>query len=215
MSLRDVIGDKASTDVMEQLHEFWSACKAIGWKDMRPWSEFFGAFKVPQLNLRHMEQRMTTNLLHYRSNYLSVFLVLFVLNCLYKPSLFFTVLTCTWLFIAAFVLVKKNMHIGDVIIKRSHRLYLCISLTIFMLLVTSTLESLLWFFLVSISVIILHAMFRPRSVSSKAGKAYDEMKLNGFSWMGLVGATGKDDFAGSSSSSTVFDPENPRMQKDD
>ena len=214
MSLKDVLGPKATRDAIDNLQSVWQTLQIIGYKEMRPWPEFFAVFKVPQLNVRHIEQRATTNLLHYRSNYMMICSALFGLNCLWKPVLFFATLTIIWIWIAAFVVTKNTVRVGEIVIRKSHKLFISLILTVLVLLITGTLEQLLWFCLYSIVLTGVHVMFRPRSVGSKAGKMYDEMKVNGFNWFGPVDLSSGSESSNFAHSAQQYDPENP-LQKSD
>eukprot|EP01031_Cornospumella_fuschlensis_P002651 gene2651-3313_t len=70
--IRDVLGDAATEELMDALKLVGEKIQVLGWKEMRPWSEFFASFKPPQFDSRHLEQRITTNFLHYRSNYVVI-----------------------------------------------------------------------------------------------------------------------------------------------
>ena len=39
-------------------------------ENIRPWSDFCAVLKPPKRDLKHIEQRITTNLVHYKINYL-------------------------------------------------------------------------------------------------------------------------------------------------
>ena len=54
--LRDVLGEKATTELVEELNDLYEQLQILGWREIRPWSEFMAGFKVPDLNAAHLEE---------------------------------------------------------------------------------------------------------------------------------------------------------------
>lgn len=209
--LKDVLGETRATVVEEEFRHFFETCKILGWKDMRSWSEFFAVLKLPQWNLKHLEQRITTNLLHYRSNYLAICIIIFSLQIIFAPLVLLSlilVLAC-----ALYMLVVTHnspLVIGDVTINVKGKRVITIGVSVIFLILSGALEQLLWSSLYCIVVCTLHAIFRPRSVTSKTNKVYEELKINGFSSWFSTASPGLS--ASGSGVSLDVDPEDPLQQ---
>lgn len=65
-SLKSIIGERLAEDLLEELAILFQQLQVLGWKQLRPWNEFFAVFKTPQFNWKHLELRVTTNFLQYR-----------------------------------------------------------------------------------------------------------------------------------------------------
>jgi hypothetical protein len=177
----------------------------IGWKEQKPWSEFFAVLKLPQWNAKHMEQRVTTNLLHYRSNYIIICAIIFVLQIIFAPFVFFSIIFVTAFCIYMLVITHNvPIVIGETSIDNKGKKYITMLASIVFLGLSGAIEKLLWSTLYCILIISIHALFRPRSVTSKTNKLYEELKLNGFSWFG-----GKDSADNLNDSIDMSDLENP------
>ena len=199
--LRDVLGDEREAEVVEELGYLIENIKVLGWREIRPWSEFFAVFKPPQFsNWGLIEQRLATNFLHYRSNYVVISLGLFVIRILFAPVLLFALTLCVCVAIYLNVINKKSIVIGDVTINPQGKIWLAVFLDIIILGLSGGLESLLWTILLITVVCGLHLLFRPRSVTAKTNKLYEELKLNGYSWFGGLNSSRDDN---------TEDPENP------
>eukprot|EP01038_Epipyxis_sp_PR26KG_P014250 gene14250-19123_t len=68
--LRDYLGDRVTDELLSEVHTIYGYFHSLFYKELKPWSEFFSVFKTPPTNARQLEQRITTNLLHYYANYL-------------------------------------------------------------------------------------------------------------------------------------------------
>ncbi len=178
--IRDLIGDSATDNLLDDIQPVIQNIQALGWKELRPWPEFFSSFKPPQMNSRHLEQRITTNFLHYRSNYLVVCMSVLVLQVLFAPMIIFSCLI-----IFAFCAYLLTVHsqplvIGELSFDATGKKWLCLGVSVAILFITGTLEKLLWSLIYSSLLCGAHMLFRPRSVSSKANRMYEEMKLSGY-----------------------------------
>jgi hypothetical protein len=169
----------------------------IGWKDIRPWSEFFAVFKPPQLNWGLLEQRIATNFLHYRSNYFVLSTGIFTVRAIFSPSMLLSLLFCASLAIYLLLIRKLPIVIGKFTFRNRDKSLFLISFSILFLALTGALVRLIWTFLMMFIICGAHMLFRPRSVTAKTNELYEELKLNGYSW-----------FVGTNSSQN-FDPENP------
>lgn len=184
MNLRDVLGDKRGKDVEEEIGYAIEHIREYGWKELRSVSEFFSVFKLPQLQKKNIERRVVTNFLHYRSNYVAISLGIFFLRILYAPYLLLSIFCITLFCGYLLVVINKPLIIGDLTISDDGKRVICTINSLIFLAICGALERLLWTILYCIVICTLHMIFRPRSVASKSGKLYDELKLTGFSWFG-------------------------------
>lgn len=214
--LRDVIGNRATNQLMEEIQSLVQVLQELGWKELRPWSEFFATFKAPQFNPKHLEQRMTTNFLHYRSNYVLLSVGILLLQILLKPLIIMSSLVIAGLCYYLLVIHKKTLLVGEFIIDVQGKQYICIGISILILVLSGTLERLLWTLIYCILVCGLHMVFRPRSVSSKANRMYEEVKLNGYASVFSMHTKPHDDrdLAGVTKGSSADDIENPQLGDD-
>ena len=184
MNLRDVLGDKCGEDIEKEIGYAMVYLRENGWKELRSFSEFFSVFKLPQLHKMNIEERVITNFLHYRSNYIAISVGLSFLRLLYAPFLLLSVLCVLLFWSYLLVFINKPLIIGDLTISNNGKIVICSVTSLVFLAMCGALEQILWTILYCIVVCALHMFFRPRSVTSKSGKLYDELKLKGFSWFG-------------------------------
>ena len=178
--LRDILGEKATDDFIEELNSLFEQIKILVWKELRPWGEFFAVFKLPQFNVRHLTQRISTNLIHYKSNYIIVCSTIFLVQILLSPLLLLTLITIV-LFSGYFILLyKKPITLGEITLNDSVKKFLSGFGSVILLSITGTLEHLIWSILYCLTICALHLLFRPRSVTSKSNKLYEQLELNGF-----------------------------------
>ena len=177
----------------------------ISTKDIRNWSEFFAVFKPPQWNSKHLEQRVLTNFLHYRSNYLLIVAAIFGIRIIFAPFMLLS-LVCVGAFCFYFLAVlNKPIVINEnITLTTVHKQAVCALVSALFLVLSGSLEKLLWTMLYCLLIIVSHMLFRPRSVTSKTGKLYDELKLSGFSWFSALPEVDRE-----------IDPENPASDGED
>lgn len=213
--LRDLLGDRATGELMEELNDLFEQLKVLGWKEIRPWGEFFGDFKPPEMKQSLIEDRVTTNFLHYRSNYAVICAVLLLLQVFLSPMLIVAVPLAVTFCCYILIVHKKTIKIGDIVITDSHKQTACAIFCLFFFAITGILERLVWIIIYCIFTIGLHLILRPRNISSKANRVYEEMKLNGYTnWFSGGSSTG-----GPSPHSSklpdidTLDPENPAIHE--
>lgn len=177
--LRDVLGPRAADDLVDELQILYQQIATLGWKEMRPWSEFFASFKPPQFNSKHLEQRVTTNFLHYRTNYVMVAAGILVVQILFSPMIILSTAMIFCLYAYLTHVHKGSFQIGDFILNAKGKQYLFFGLSAVILISSGTLFKLFWTVFYSIFLCGGHMVMRPRSVSSKANRMYEEMKLSG------------------------------------
>jgi hypothetical protein len=154
---------------------------------MRPWTEFFATFKPPEMNPEYVSQRVTTNLLHYRSNYIFICAMVFLLRIVFSPILLITLVICAGVAYYSFVVHSGPFRVGEVLLDQKMKSYITGGVCLVLLILTGSLEALLWGLLSSLLLCGLHAFFRPRNIASRANHAYEEMKM---SWFGMGMASG-------------------------
>ena len=104
-SLQDCLPGEAGRELIEDVGVKIESFRLLINKECRSWQEFFAVLKPPQLNLKHIEQRMMTNLLHYRVNYIVVCLVVYVLQIVFHPVMLLALLSVLlFSFYAIFIL---------------------------------------------------------------------------------------------------------------
>ena len=200
MMLKDLLGENRAHEISNEIGYFIEQCKHYGYKDLRPWTEFIGDFKLPQWNVKHLEQRVATNLLHYRTNYLIICLLIFLLQLIFSPlTLISLIIISLCIFYVMVINSNQPIVIGEVTINEKGKRFLLIGVISIFLFISGILGQLIWSAIYCIIICLLHALFRPRTVSSKSNKAYEEYKLKGFSF--FTTRIDKDD--------KVIDPENP------
>ena len=218
--LRDVLGERATTELAEELNVLYEQLQILGWREMRPWGEFMAGFKVPEMNAAHLEERITTNFLHYRSNYAAVCGVLILLQVFLSPMLLVAVPLAVVLCTYVLIVHKRPIKISDVVISTYGKQTSCAIFCLFFFAISGVLERLVWIIIYCVGTCGLHLVFRPRNLSAKANKVYEELKLNGYtSWFSgfteSSSAGGADSYTGTfssrsnSTSRDQIDPENP------
>jgi hypothetical protein len=168
--------------VTEEFNEFVEQLTIIGWKEMRSWSEFGSCFKLP--DSKNLEQRVTANFLHYRTNYLIITASIFILRILLAPLLFLSIVCCAAASAAFILLYKQPIKMGDFEVTPNVKLALCGGVSAVFLALCGAVEHLLWGVIYSVLLCAAHMVFRPRSISSKSNKVYEEMKIGTSGWFG-------------------------------
>lgn len=211
-----MLGPRTADQIISELEPALQDLQQLGWNEMRPWSDFFATFKQPQFQLKHLEQRIVTNFLHYRTNYAFVCLGVLALQVLMAPMIIFSAFTIAGLWAYLFAIHKKPLIAGDIVLDATKKKLLFAGVACFLLVITGTLERLLWTIIYSVLLCGLHMVFRPRSVSSKANRVYEEAKLNGVNIGTVFGfAESKSNSKPLSGSSKYDDIEDPSVQTDD
>lgn len=165
-------------------------------KECRNWGEFIAVLKPPLLNLKHIEQRVTTNAYHYRVNYAVIGIVTYLLQIILHPLLLLALLVCFCGSFWALFILKKPVLLGGATINENGVKMGTVVLSVLFLALMGSLEQLLWASLYSVVLCALHMVLRPRSVTSKTNVAYEQM-------LGVGGGFGF-------SSSTPTREENPK-----
>jgi len=94
-ALRAVLGEARAEEMIDQLFSFSETIRKLGlFKELQPWTEFFSHFKAPrEWTKDELEKRVVTNALHYRTNYMCAFLLVFRYL---TASMMRTTFPCIW-----------------------------------------------------------------------------------------------------------------------
>jgi hypothetical protein len=180
--LNDIFGPRRAEELSQDIGMFIEQLKILGWRDMRPWDEFFSVFKSPSWEYRSIEQRVTANFLHFRTNYLSVVAAIFVVRLIFAPALFLCIVFCAGLTVGVVAVFKDPITVGDYTLNDNAKLTACGVISFVFLGLCGALEHMLWGLIMSLFICICHMMFRPRSVSSTANLYVSEAKLATAQW---------------------------------
>ena len=174
MFMKDFIGEARATAIEEDFRNTIEIFKQLTYREVRPWSEFFTQFKIPTWALKNIEQRVTTNVLHYRSNYLIITSIILILQILFAPLVLLSLLVCFILTIYLLIVMKgKSIVIGEVIINEKGKKLVALVLSGVLLLISGAVGQIWWGFMYGIALCGIHAFLRPRNVSSKTNKLYE------------------------------------------
>jgi hypothetical protein len=199
--LKDLLAADKATELSEEIGYLMSEMNVLLSKERRPWDEFFAVFKPPQSKLKHLEQRVVTNILYYRSNYVLICACVILLRVIVNPLLFLSIIGVAAIFYAKRVL-RDPIHLKNIgTITEPGKTYAAFISSFFLLYLTGGVTYMIFSVFYSVTICSLHFVFRPRSVNSKANKMYDEMQLSGFSFSSLLGSNASGD------TSPIDDPE--------
>lgn len=179
MDLSEILGEKRGKEIKEEIGFFLEQTKIVLWNDLRSFSDFISVLNIPQLNKKNLQQRILTNALHYRSNYGLICILIFLTRILFAPFLLLSLILVLSFCFYLLVFISAPIVINDITISNNGKQLICVISTVIFLALCGALERLLWTVMYCILICLLHMTFRPRSVTSKTGKLYDELKLTG------------------------------------
>lgn len=143
----------------------------------QPWAEFFQGLRPPKEWTRgNVEKRIEENAATYKTNYLIVLVVVFLLGLLTSPFLLFVVLLCVALWV--YVLV---VHEGPIIVSAtvqvdsSQKAMACAAATLLLLVFSGQFVKLLGTATLSLLLVGAHLAFKPRSNKGKFNKLSAEL----------------------------------------
>ena len=144
-------------------------------EELVPWKEFFQGFKAPQMNLRHIEQRITSNFEQYYVNYILLCSGIFGFRLIFSPIFLLTTLVTCAFSVYLLLLHKKPIVIGETVLNSNHKKIICAGVAISLFSLSGSLESIIWSSLYCVFICGVHLAFRPRSVTAgtKSTRAYD------------------------------------------
>ncbi|CAM9270582.1 unnamed protein product [Ectocarpus sp. 6 AP-2014] len=151
--------------------------KGLRLKEMKGWGEFFARFKAPRAwNTKVLDERLTTNFLHYRGNYSVVAAGLLVVGIISNPYVLLALLCCALLLTFLFPTgePRRAVRVGDRTLERQERLAAAVIGASCILGLTGAWYILLFYGGAGVLLCLLHGVFRPRSIGSKTSRAAAE-----------------------------------------
>ncbi len=189
--LRDFVGPVRAKELAEEFGELIENLQILGYKEVKPWAEFMSAMKPPaQWDAKHVEQRVTTNFLYYRSNYLIICCGVVLFRIILSPLTLFSILLTLAFIGYVTIMVKVPLQIGELIIDNQKKNMACAAVSLLILSLSGTLAEMFWSILMAVMACVAHMLFRARSISSKMNKVQEEVKLNSHSHSGTAGGAG-------------------------
>lgn len=180
--LGDVLGKDNARYFSEEMGYIISQVRQIIDKELRPWqSEFFSSLKPPQMNWKHIEQRIITNCLYYRANYFIICGIIMGLQLLFDPIEICILVIVIMIDVYLLLILRKPVRLGDLILSQTQKQIVVGIVSIVFLILTGVITAITWTCLYCTIVTGLHMVFRPRSVTSKTSNGYDEPKISGYS----------------------------------
>ncbi|CAN0417573.1 unnamed protein product [Ascophyllum nodosum] len=150
---------------------------------MKPWGDFFARFKAPGAwTTTVLDERLTTNFLHYRGNYSVIAAGLFVIGIISHPSVLFALLSCALLVTFLFPAGEhpRIVRLGERTLESGERTAGGVIGVACILGLTGAWYTLVFYGGLALFVCTVHALFRPRTVSSKASRAAAGVAASGF-----------------------------------
>lgn len=177
--LRDAFGPIRAKEIEAELAELVDNVQVIGYKEVKPWGEFISSMKPPaHWDAKTIEQRVSTNMLYYRSNYLVICGVILALRILFAPFIIMSLILVAALFGYVRVFSKGPITIGELRLDETKQMQITIATSLIFLGLVGTLQALFWVILLCICVCSAHMLFRARSISSKLNRTQEEVKLS-------------------------------------
>ena len=138
--LKDIFGPIKAKELLEDVNEFIENVKLMGYAELRPWGEFLSAMKPPvQWDAKHLEQRITTNFLYYRTNYLFICVGVLVVRIMLSPFVLFSLLLLAVMYAYVMFIMKKQLVFGELVIDSQKKLIACSIVSLLFLSLTGAL----------------------------------------------------------------------------
>lgn len=173
------VSDENTWGILDELRGIAAELQNTGWKSQRPWGEFFEKFKSPKAWSREaLDERITTNVLHFRGNYLFVCAAILIIFIVTSPALLGVAVLSTLILLFFFGNEPTPVVIsGREFTEAERRLIASVSVLL-LLSATGAIYRLLYATGVSALLCLLHAIFRPRNLKSKANRVQEEVRMN-------------------------------------
>ena len=178
MDLRSIFGDAKARELSHAVGHIIENVRSMGWTERRSWDEFFAEIKRPQWTRKHIEQRIITNFLYYRSNYLLTCVGILSVKIVFAPAVLLSLLMIAFLFIYFFLIVEGDLIFMETTIDLRGKQIICGVGTIIIISISGTMEHILLSLLYGLGFCLLHMIFRPRNITSKMNK-FDEEFVSG------------------------------------
>ncbi|CAM9356259.1 unnamed protein product, partial [Pylaiella littoralis] len=148
-------------------------------REMKGWGEFFARFKAPKTwNTKVLDERLTTNFVHYRGNYSVVAAGLLVIGIISNPYVLLALLCSALLLTFLFPTGDRPraVRVGERTLESQERLAVAVIGVSCILGLTGAWYVLLLYGGAGVVLCLLHGVFRPRSIGSKASRVSAEAK---------------------------------------
>ncbi|CAM9613456.1 unnamed protein product [Choristocarpus tenellus] len=176
-------GNELMNSMMRELQGAIDVLRRVGWKDLQPWGEFFAHFKAPrEWTLKVMDERVTTNVLHFRGNYATITCGALLVSIITSPSVLLALSFCLALWVYLFPSGEGNdrvVCIGERELEKPERVALAVIGILCIVGLSGALYRILFYGGVGFLLCLVHAVFRPRSMKSKATRLSEEVKSTG------------------------------------
>uniref|UniRef100_A0A7S2UXU1 PRA1 family protein n=1 Tax=Fibrocapsa japonica TaxID=94617 RepID=A0A7S2UXU1_9STRA len=172
------MNDDLVSNTIEDVRQGLDQLKQFGLKSMQPWGEFFARFKPPKRwDQTSLEQRINTNYLHYRGNYLFVMVAVTLLHVVLAPVMALVLAVCVCGFILLAPPSGREVRVGQRLLSRNEGLVLASIGSLALLLWSGTLYRLLMVLSLGFAVCVAHMVLRPRTLGSKTNRFMEEAKV--------------------------------------
>jgi hypothetical protein len=142
LMLKDIFGEERAIEISQEIGQVLSLL--MGWREVRPWSEFFAVFKPPQLNWGLLEQRLATNFLHYRTNYLVLCTGIFTVRAVFAPVMLLSIVLCLALAVYFLIIVKLPIVVAQYTLRNREKSICIVVFSILFMSLTGALVRLIW-----------------------------------------------------------------------
>lgn len=159
--MRDVIGDFKTDMLISEIKEFAEKLNKNGLKSPRPWQEFGSGFRPPK-NKQEIEERLQTNFMLYRANYIVLLGAIMIWSVIMSPFSMAVLLVCAGAFALLLGWPRPLEVLGRVLTPRD-KMMVASGFSFLFLLATGAMTLLIWSFLFGIMVAVTHMAFKCRS----------------------------------------------------
>ncbi|CAM9549057.1 unnamed protein product [Discosporangium mesarthrocarpum] len=176
------MGQDLLSTLLGEVRGLLAALQELGWKDLRPWGEFFARFKAPrEWSLTALDERVTTNVLHYRGNYAAILSGSLLVSIISSFSVLVALVLSLVLIVYLFPSGKDNrvVVIAGREPDRAERMAVAVIGVSCLLGFSGAVYSILYSLGLALLGCLVHAIFRPRNPQSKLNRLSEEVKVSG------------------------------------
>ncbi|CAM9411401.1 unnamed protein product [Chrysoparadoxa australica] len=159
MSLRDVIGDGNTEELLDEAGVLMSHVQRLVVKEMRPWAEFIGPVSLPSAD--ELKRRLSLNFGFFRTNYMVIVVACSFFYIVTSPGLLVTLMLCMLMFLAVFMSRRRPLKLGDLELHTREKLGAATVASVLLLSLTGYIFTLQWSLLIGGMLSMGHASFRP------------------------------------------------------
>ncbi|KAG5184849.1 PRA1 family protein-domain-containing protein [Tribonema minus] len=175
--------------IMGELQSIASELQSLSWRNMRPWGEFFEQFKPPRAWTKEvLDERITTNMLHYRGNYCFVVFGSILVFIVSSPALLLVAAASLALLVFLFPTETSGraVVVSGRAVSAPERRFIAIVLILTLLATTGAAATLLYASGLAAATCLAHAVFRPRNLKSKFNRLQEEARANAGAGLGSL-----------------------------